>query len=289
MAGEHVHGDAQPEPTVVTSGQEGPHLAFCDLAVAHRGDPGGEELLLGHVQHPRQVVWMVRDVEVRSVAADLHPVDAGKEVTGGIEDPPGRPPSGVAVDQASRGGLGVGRDPGRGEAVGVDREPMAADVHDGDRPVVGRPIQLGCCRVAALGEPVVVVAEAPDRTRPTICPGVLAQQLHHLVHARGHGQVGPAPALAVHEGVGVRIDEPGHQAPTVEVHEVGVAHAAGFGEAPNVGDPTTVQTDRLDGADGVDGHRMDWPTGEDHPTRRHSASPSRPCGRPRRAASATAM
>ena len=118
VAGEHVHGDAQPEATGIAGGQEGPHLAFGHLAVADRGDPCGEELLLGCVEHQGQVVGMVRKVEVRSVVADLHPVPAGEEVAGGVEDPTVGPSVGVVADEAADGGRGVGRDPRFGEGRG---------------------------------------------------------------------------------------------------------------------------------------------------------------------------
>ena len=274
MARQHVHAHPDPQPPAVARSQVVGHLPVGHLAVAHGGDARGQECFLGLVEPGVEGRRLVGEVEVGAVVGDFHPGRPGQQVARRVEHSPERVAAAVPVDQAAgRGGGGRG-DAGPGQRMRVGHVAVPARVHDHHRPVGGHPVEVGCAGVAVLGQPVLVVAEPPDRGRgpqppargtqssarrpqspdcgrrpqspdcgrgpqspdrgrgpqspdcgrgpqSPDCgrgpesPAVFSQQLHHLVHAGSAGQVGPAGALAVHERVGVGVDEPRHQAPPV--------------------------------------------------------------------------
>ena len=80
----------------------------------------------------------------------------------------------------------------------------------------------------------------------------------------------------MHQGMGVSVDEPRHEAPSRQVQDLGIAYHPGLVKAPDERDPPAVQADGLRGFQPVVDHRMDRATSKDHACRLHPESTS-PC------------
>ena len=220
---EEIHRDAHALLAGVGEAQVGLEFAFGDLCVADRGDASCEELALDELHLTLVLGRLIAEVEVRSVVADLDPLQTREDVACGIRQLAGQLAVGILEELAALGVRGLLGDAVHLEGVGVHHAAVAGGVHDVYLAVRRDLVELEPRGVAALGEVALLVAEPAQRHTG----GELLSRRAHEFDDLGDRcrllgrDVDPGQQLPVHERVGVCVDESGDDRGVLVVDALG--------------------------------------------------------------------
>ena len=225
---------------------------------------GGVAVALGHLHAALQEHVLPF---LRGRREELHHVGHGGQF---LEHAVRRLAVGLAADDAAFrvGRAGVVAD--HLQAERVDRREMAGDVRRHHRHGGRHLVEIFACRMAA--EQCIVVADAEDPAgQADVRSGAEGLQPVHQVVDRVDGtvrrseQVGADGLCTELLGVGMTIDEPGHQRLAGEVlhHRAGALLLECVRPAADEGDLALVHDDRFDGDGLVAFHRDDGAAGDD--------------------------
>jgi hypothetical protein len=262
---EGQHRDAHLQPSGVARREVRLHLAARHLAVRHRRHACSEQHGLGVAEQVDEALGGIRDMDVGSVVERLDALRPRDQVDRRIPHHARRVALLVALDAAARWVRQVLGDAVHRETVAVDHHAVPGAVHDRNDAVGGDAVEVGALRIALHVEVAMVDAEAPDVGGRRQRVATAAEHLDEGVDRRHlrRRAVDPRGALAEHQRVRMRVDEPRQEraAAKIELGCIAPGGVAAVRKRADVQDPLVEHRDGLGAHLGA--HRQDRSAGND--------------------------